>query len=161
MSALIRGPRAWSLAGARCIVTGGTKGIGKETAREFLSHGADVIVCGRTEADVVAVVAELTAESETTAAAGGAAVSASSIAGVACDVSTAEGRATLLAFAAARWRPIAAAADHAAEGAPAAATFAFDVLVNNVGTNQREPIERQSAGQYVGPGCLNLHPVAL
>ena len=31
------------------IVTGGTKGVGRGITRRFLEHGADVIVCGRSE----------------------------------------------------------------------------------------------------------------
>jgi Tropinone reductase 1 len=158
--ACIRGPKAWSLAGARCIITGGTKGIGKETAREFLSHGAEVIICGRTEADVVAVVAELRAEQ----LAGGATEGGGgggNLWGVACDVSTPDGRAKLLAEAAAHW-PAAAAPQAAAAAAAAAgqagesggggesgsSSFALDVLVNNVGTNVRQPIEAQAPSEY-------------
>lgn len=37
------------LAGKAAIVTGGTKGIGREIARTFLSAGADVVICGRNE----------------------------------------------------------------------------------------------------------------
>lgn len=36
------------------LVTGGTKGIGFEIARTFLGAGADVVVCGRSEPDVLA-----------------------------------------------------------------------------------------------------------
>jgi Tropinone reductase 1 len=39
--------RRWSLQGARAVVTGGTKGIGRATADALLSLGASVIVVGR------------------------------------------------------------------------------------------------------------------
>ncbi|SEK70982.1 hypothetical protein SAMN04515665_104161 [Blastococcus sp. DSM 46786] len=35
--------------GRTVLVTGGTKGIGREIAETFLAAGADVVVCGRTE----------------------------------------------------------------------------------------------------------------
>jgi NAD(P)-dependent dehydrogenase (short-subunit alcohol dehydrogenase family) len=41
------------LAGARVIVTGGTRGIGHAIATRFLREGAAVVVCGRTEPDEV------------------------------------------------------------------------------------------------------------
>ncbi len=40
------------LAGARAIVTGGTRGIGLATALALAAEGADVAVCGRTPGDV-------------------------------------------------------------------------------------------------------------
>jgi NAD(P)-dependent dehydrogenase (short-subunit alcohol dehydrogenase family) len=41
------------LAGARVIVTGGTRGIGHAIATRFLREGAAVVVCGRTEPDAL------------------------------------------------------------------------------------------------------------
>lgn len=41
----------FDLAGKTAIVTGGTKGLGREIALRLLGHGADVIVCARNEPD--------------------------------------------------------------------------------------------------------------
>ncbi len=40
---------ALDYSGRTVLVTGGTKGIGREVAETFLAAGADVVVCGRTE----------------------------------------------------------------------------------------------------------------
>jgi NAD(P)-dependent dehydrogenase (short-subunit alcohol dehydrogenase family) len=42
---------ALDFSGRTVLVTGGTKGIGREIAETFLAAGADVVVCGRTEPD--------------------------------------------------------------------------------------------------------------
>ncbi|MBM3724628.1 MAG: SDR family oxidoreductase [Acidobacteria bacterium] len=47
------------LEGKTAIVTGGTRGIGFETARELLAHGARVVICGRSESSVAAALARL------------------------------------------------------------------------------------------------------
>lgn len=47
------------LQGKRAVVTGGSKGIGKEIARSLVGEGARVAICGRTQADLDACVAEL------------------------------------------------------------------------------------------------------
>jgi len=39
----------FDLTGKTAIVTGGTKGLGREIAARLLSHGADVVVCARNE----------------------------------------------------------------------------------------------------------------
>ena len=49
-------------AGRSVIVTGGGRGIGQATARAFASEGADVLVLGRTAADLEDTVAQITAD---------------------------------------------------------------------------------------------------
>ena len=75
----------FSMAGARAVITGSTKGIGLATAKEFLLLGASVVLVSRSAADVDALVKELTAAGH-----GG------HVFGCAADVSSAEGRATLV-----------------------------------------------------------------
>jgi NAD(P)-dependent dehydrogenase (short-subunit alcohol dehydrogenase family) len=47
------------LAGKRILITGGGTGLGKELARQFVSQGASVHICGRREAVLQGAVAEL------------------------------------------------------------------------------------------------------
>jgi len=49
-------------AGRGVIVTGGGRGIGQTTARAFAAEGADVLVLGRTVADLEDTVAQITAD---------------------------------------------------------------------------------------------------
>ncbi|HSW16944.1 MAG TPA: SDR family oxidoreductase [Ramlibacter sp.] len=53
--------RADVLAGKRILITGGGTGLGKELARQFVSQGAAVYICGRREAVLQGTVAELSA----------------------------------------------------------------------------------------------------
>jgi NAD(P)-dependent dehydrogenase (short-subunit alcohol dehydrogenase family) len=41
--------------GKSVIVTGGGKGIGRGISESFLEAGADVLICGRSEPDTLAV----------------------------------------------------------------------------------------------------------
>src|SRR5256714_11206655 len=48
--------------GRSAIVTGGARGIGRETAKKLLEAGARVTICARTEATLEAARAELAAK---------------------------------------------------------------------------------------------------
>jgi 3-oxoacyl-[acyl-carrier protein] reductase len=50
------------LRGARVLVTGGTRGIGRATAETFAAEGADVAICSRNQAEVDSTVAALKAK---------------------------------------------------------------------------------------------------
>lgn len=84
--------------GRRCVVTGGTQGIGLAIALALAEAGGDVLVCSRGQRDLPIP-------------------ARGSLAWVAADLATAEGRAGLLDATAERF-----------DGA-------LDVLVNNAGTN--------------------------
>lgn len=49
----------WSLSGVKALITGGTKGIGKAIAEEFLNHSAEVIITARTANDLNATLGRL------------------------------------------------------------------------------------------------------
>jgi len=53
------------LKGLKCLVTGGSKGIGRQCAEIFADEGADVAICARTAADVEVTVKSLKARGVT------------------------------------------------------------------------------------------------
>jgi NAD(P)-dependent dehydrogenase (short-subunit alcohol dehydrogenase family) len=53
---------ALDLTGKVVLVTGGTKGVGRGIAETFLAHGADVMVCGRTEPESLPTAGDRRAE---------------------------------------------------------------------------------------------------
>jgi len=71
--------------GRSAIVCGSSRGLGRACAEALAAEGVDVVVSGRTPADVLATVATINAVGEGRATA------------VVCDVTTAEGRSALLA----------------------------------------------------------------
>lgn len=50
--ALTASGNSWTLEGKNCVVTGGSKGIGKACVTEILSLGAKVVTCSRSEGDL-------------------------------------------------------------------------------------------------------------
>jgi gluconate 5-dehydrogenase len=49
----------FDLTGRVALVTGGSKGLGKSMARAFAEHGADVMICSRTEEELKKAVSEI------------------------------------------------------------------------------------------------------
>jgi NAD(P)-dependent dehydrogenase (short-subunit alcohol dehydrogenase family) len=98
------------LEGKRALVTGSTAGIGFATARTLAAEGAQVTMNGRTEARVNAAIQQLRRE-----------VPNASLQGVAADLSTAAGCATVIA-----------------------AQPELDILVNNLGIFEPKPFEEIS-----------------
>ncbi|MEM7012628.1 MAG: SDR family NAD(P)-dependent oxidoreductase, partial [Verrucomicrobiota bacterium] len=49
----------FDLSGRVALVTGGSKGLGKSMARGFAEHGADVMICSRSEDELKAAQAEI------------------------------------------------------------------------------------------------------
>ncbi|MHB8576293.1 MAG: SDR family NAD(P)-dependent oxidoreductase [Dehalococcoidia bacterium] len=51
----------FDLSGKTALITGGSRGLGAEAARALASAGARVVICGRTESDLIAVRDEIRA----------------------------------------------------------------------------------------------------
>lgn len=110
------------LSGRRAIVTGSTAGIGYATAEALAQSGAAVVVNGRTEQRVRDAVARLRGD-----------VPGADVSGVAADVGTAQGVATLL------------------EAEPD-----VDVLVNNAGVFTPSPFAELTDGQWQQAWDINV-----
>ncbi|UYZ62478.1 SDR family oxidoreductase [Hymenobacter weizhouensis] len=106
----------WQLTGRVALVTGASKGIGAAVAEELLRLGATVVAVARTTPDLEQRVAAWQSQG----------LSAHPLP---ADVSTAAGRAALLAAVAERWPQL-------------------HILVNNVGTNIRKPTTAYSEEEY-------------
>ena len=109
------------------VITGSTRGIGRGLAENFLKQGARVVISGRSQGDVDAVVQEL-----------GAAYGAKNVAGKACDITSADQLKEL-------W-------DKAAES-----FGSVDVWINNAGISlKREPIWDAAPADIMNIVGINL-----
>lgn len=94
-----------SLVGKNAIVTGGTRGIGFEVARNLVQSGVSVVLCGRSQESVERAIRKLQAEPQSNGC---------KITGCPADISVRDGVAALFRFA-----------DANLEG--------LDILINNAG----------------------------
>ena len=116
------------LAGRVCVVTGASKGIGRETARMLCAEGARVLLVARTERDVVEAADECLKGGKET---GGQAES------LACDVTAADAADRILAAAAERFGPA-------------------EVLVNNAGTARWRDLDEVPEEDWYAAWELNV-----
>ena len=110
----------WRLDYHRIVVTGGTRGIGRACAEEFLGLGAKVFVCGRTQKSVNVAVSEMRKK-----------FGANKVSGIDADITTKEGRSKVLLMCDEFF-----------------GANSFDVLVNNAGWNNRQAITAQTAEDF-------------
>lgn len=119
----------WNLAGKNVLITGGSKGIGKECVIESLRLGANVVTCGRNGHDLHALIED--PECAPFLADGKIHIKIA-------DLSTTEGRDELLSFCKEKFSPEDGSEDEAV----------IDCLVNNVGFNIRLKAEEFTEEQY-------------
>ncbi|QIL76265.1 SDR family oxidoreductase [Hymenobacter sp. HDW8] len=120
-------PNRWQLTGQVALVTGASKGIGAAAAEELLSFGATVVAVARNPTDLNAQVAQWRARGLDAHA-------------IPADVSSAVGRAALLAEVSQRWPQM-------------------HILVNNVGTNIRKRTAEYTPEEYQHIMATNLESV--
>jgi Tropinone reductase 1 len=116
------------MAGATCLVTGGSKGIGQATIASFLSLGARVFTCARNKEDLDRAVESWR----------GAGYTETQIGGGVYDLAIVEDRVSL------------------AKEVSRLFDGKLNVLVNNVGTNIRKPTEEFSLDDYHKIMSVNL-----
>ncbi|PSR52868.1 tropinone reductase [Adhaeribacter arboris] len=80
----------WTLTGKRALITGGTKGIGRAIAEEFLHLGAEVLIVARKQAELDSLLAEWNEQNLP-------------VKGIAADLSRSEDRLRLTQFIMASW----------------------------------------------------------
>ena len=113
------GDNRWSLADKNCLVTGGSKGIGKAIVEELLSHGANkVITCCRNQDELDSCIADIKSKGY------------DCISGIVADVGSSEGRNKLIEYV-----------DAECDGK-------LDCLINNVGFNIRKSTLDYSEDDY-------------
>ena len=130
-------PKRWDMGGLRCIVTGGTKGLGRACVEEFLELGASVLFTARGADELARVATELRGQYCDD--------DRERVHTLAADVSTAAGRDALIAEATRIWG-----------GGFVASQIRLDVLVNNVGTNRRARVEEATEDDYRAMVTTNL-----
>jgi len=120
--------RRWRLDGRTGLVTGGTKGIGRATVEELAGLGARVFTCARDDALLQSSLAEWRA-------------AGLDVAGIACDVASADGRAALL------------------EAVSLFCSARLDIFFANAGTNIRKATVDVTPADYDAVLGLNLSSV--
>lgn len=109
------------------VITGGTRGIGRGLATEFLRRGCNVVITGRDQGQVDAVVAQLGAEHEP-----------DRVAGTRCEITSSDDLQALWDFAADRFGRV-------------------DVWINNAGMSiARKPLHEQAATDVEAIVSTNL-----
>jgi Tropinone reductase 1 len=128
----------WDLKGKRALITGGTKGIGKAIAEEFLALGAEVIVVARNKHEVDELVeVGLAPKSEGRNGPTGGPDGRRRVSGVAGDITNPGDRQRIGEAIEERWG-------------------ALDTLVNNAGTNIRRKLADYSEEEIRQVIELNL-----
>ena len=129
-------PTRWDMGGLKCIVTGGSKGLGRACVEEFLELGAFVLFTARGADELARVATELRGQYNDD--------DVERVYTLAADVSTAAGRDALIAKATELW------------GSGLEVQNRLDVLVNNVGTNRRARVEEATEDDYRAMVTTNL-----
>lgn len=129
--------------GKKVFITGGSKGIGYATAKEFHDLGATVIINGRNEHEVVKAIMEIGEGSDL-----------SRLSCIVADISTAEGRDVVLH----KLSDFNGIGPNHKDGTVNDKYF-LDVLVNNAGTNVRAPALEASTHDYRRIMDINLDAV--
>ena len=144
---------AWTLAGKRALITGGSKGIGLAAADEFLALGADVLIVARGEQELQRVVAARVAQGLL-------------IAGVAADVGAVGGRAAIMEAVHARWDGLDILVNNAGTNIRRATVdYALEQVVHLIDVNLLSAYELTRAlypllRQGAGPAVVNVASVA-